>query len=86
VVDLCPIDWGACDRDRSAHGVHASGWWQASPTERGEGISAPPHGASAARSFRELLLGVPLISLHFTGIAAPWRHAALRNGPIKKSY
>ncbi|SOE97200.1 hypothetical protein SAMN05414139_10280 [Burkholderia sp. D7] len=30
--------------------------------------------------------GVPLISLHFTGIAAPWRHAALRNGPIKKSY
>ena len=32
------------------------------------------------------VVGVPLISLHFTGIAAPWRHAALRNGPIKKSY
>jgi len=29
--------------------------------------------------------GVPLILLHFAGIAASRRHAALRNGPIKKS-
>jgi len=30
--------------------------------------------------------GVPLISMHFTGVAALRRHAALRNGPIKASH
>jgi hypothetical protein len=31
-------------------------------------------------------MGVPVISLHFAGIAARRRHAASRNGPIKKSH